>query len=145
MRNLSLDALARAWTHGPEGEAVIDTIILIAGADCGGRADLAASVADAGYAVAVAQAADASIQVRDIQPAAVVLETTHVAPDVAVTLVQCIRSLTPQPLLVVVASDDDCTGPAALDAGADDFLRRPLAAPELHARLRAHLRRCPDR
>jgi len=33
---------------------------------------------------------------------------------------------------------------AALDAGADDYVIKPFSMPELHARIRAHLRRVPS-
>jgi DNA-binding response OmpR family regulator len=50
------------------------------------------------------------------------------------------RAVTARPLLVLAAPHDDETGPAALDAGADDFVRPPVVAPELRARLKALLR-----
>jgi DNA-binding response OmpR family regulator len=49
-------------------------------------------------------------------------------------------AVTTRPLLVLVAPYDGETGSAALDAGADDFLRPPIMAPEPRARLKALLR-----
>ena len=114
--------------------------ILIAGADTEGQALLAASLAAAGYAAAVASGADASALVSPTYPDAVVLDVTRLAPEAAVALVRALRAATERPLLAIVAQHDGETGPAVLDAGADDFVRPPVAAPELQARLRALLR-----
>ncbi len=117
-----------------------DGTILVAGSDTAGQAMLAAPVAAAGYAVALADAADAAAQVRRVHPIAVVLDITRLAPEAGVDVVRSIRAETERPLLAVVSPHDEGAGMAALDAGADDFLRSPLAAPELRARLQAHLR-----
>ena len=117
-----------------------DRTILIAGGDTQGLALLAAPVAAAGYAVALATGADASALVNRTYPDAVVLDVTRLAPEAAVALVRAMRAVTARPLLVLVARHDGETGAAVLDAGADDFLRPPVVAPELQARLKALLR-----
>ena len=114
--------------------------ILIAGGDAEGQALLAAPFATAGYAVAVAKGADALALVSRTYPDAVVLDVTQLAPEAAVALVRAMRAVTARPLLVLVARHDGQTGPAALDAGADDFLRPPVVASELQARLKVLLR-----
>jgi DNA-binding response OmpR family regulator len=119
---------------------VHDRTILIAGGDTQGPAFLAAPVAAAGYAVAVANGADAPTLVSRTYPDAAVLDVTRLAPEAAVALVRAMRAVTARPLLVLVARHEGETGPAVLDAGADDFLRSPVAAPELQARLKALLR-----
>jgi DNA-binding response OmpR family regulator len=45
------------------------------------------------------------------------------------------------PVLVLTARDSSADKVAGLDAGADDYLTKPFDLPELHARLRALLRR----
>ena len=45
------------------------------------------------------------------------------------------------PILVLSAHDQERDKVAALDAGADDYLTKPFGVAELHARLRAALRR----
>lgn len=51
------------------------------------------------------------------------------------------RAITQVPVLVVSARDDDAEKVRALDSGADDYIEKPFALPELLARLRACLRR----
>jgi DNA-binding response OmpR family regulator len=119
---------------------VHERTILVAGGDAEGQARLAAPVVAAGYAVAVANGADALTLVSRTDADAVVLDVTRLAPEAAVALVRAMRAVTARPLLVLVARHDGETGPAVLDAGADDFLRPPIVAPELRARLKALLR-----
>ena len=45
------------------------------------------------------------------------------------------------PIIVLSARDQESTKVAALDAGADDYLTKPFGMDELHARVRAALRR----
>ncbi len=51
------------------------------------------------------------------------------------------RAITTVPILVVSAREQDAEKVRALDAGADDYIEKPFAMPELLARLRACLRR----
>src|ERR671937_2048168 len=119
---------------------VHERTLLIAGGDTQGQALLAAPVAAGGYAVALATGAGVPALVSRTYPDAVVLDVTPLAPEAAVALARAMRAVTARPLLVLVAPHDGETGPAALDAGADDFLRPPIVALELQARLKALLR-----
>jgi two-component system KDP operon response regulator KdpE len=52
-----------------------------------------------------------------------------------------LRAMTPVPILVVSARDANDEKVRALDGGADDYVQKPFAMPELLARLRACIRR----
>ncbi len=56
-----------------------------------------------------------------------------------------IRARSIVPIIVLSVRDQERTKVEALDAGADDYITKPFGAQELLARVRAHLRRAPDR
>ena len=51
----------------------------------------------------------------------------------------------PTPVLVLSVRDHERSKVEALDAGADDYVTKPFSIQELLARVRAHLRRAPER
>ncbi len=83
-------------------------------------------------------------------------EVVDHAPDVVVLdlglpdidgrhLLKMIRSVSPVPVIVATARDDEAVIVATLDAGADDYVVKPFSAAQLDARIRALLRRStPD-
>ncbi len=58
-----------------------------------------------------------------------------------VALIRSLRGWTRRPIVVVSAGSSQAQMVRALDAGADDYLIKPLGLAELHARLRAVMRR----
>ena len=52
-----------------------------------------------------------------------------------------LRAVSPVPVIVATARDDDDSVVQALDAGADDYVLKPFQAGQLEARIRAVLRR----
>jgi two-component system, OmpR family, KDP operon response regulator KdpE len=56
-------------------------------------------------------------------------------------LLRMLRAVSKVPVVVATARDDDDAVVAALDAGADDYVRKPFRADHLEARIRAVLRR----
>jgi DNA-binding response OmpR family regulator len=54
---------------------------------------------------------------------------------------QMIRAVSPVPIVVATARDDEAEMIRLLDAGADDYLVKPFSADQLEARVRAVLRR----
>ena len=78
------------------------------------------------------------------------------APDLIVTdlmmpgisgveLCRTIREKSRTPILVLSVRDHERSKIEALDAGADDYVTKPFSIQELLARVRAHLRRAPER
>jgi two-component system, OmpR family, KDP operon response regulator KdpE len=78
------------------------------------------------------------------------------APDLIVTdlmmpgmtgidLCRAIRRTSKVPILVLSVRDHERSKIEALDAGADDYVTKPFSVQELLARVRAHLRRAPER
>jgi two-component system KDP operon response regulator KdpE len=78
------------------------------------------------------------------------------APDLVITdlmmpglsgvdVCRAIRSQGPTPVLVLSVRDHERSKVEALDAGADDYVTKPFSIQELMARVRAHLRRAPER
>ena len=62
-----------------------------------------------------------------------------------VDLSRAIRRSASTPILVLSVRDQEHTKVEALDAGADDYVTKPFNIQELLARVRAHLRRAPER
>jgi two-component system KDP operon response regulator KdpE len=56
-----------------------------------------------------------------------------------------IRKKTATPIIVLSVRDQERSKVEALDAGADDYVTKPFSIQELLARVRAHLRRAPER
>jgi two-component system, OmpR family, KDP operon response regulator KdpE len=78
------------------------------------------------------------------------------APDLLITdlmmpgitgveICQAIRKKHSTPILVLSVRDQERAKVEALDAGADDYVTKPFGIQELLARVRAHLRRAPER
>jgi two-component system KDP operon response regulator KdpE len=97
-----------------------------------------------GYAVATA--ADGRTALRSVEadpPDLVVLDLG--LPDLDGTaVIDQVRRWSKVPIIVLSARTDSDDKVTALDAGADDYLTKPFAPPELLARIRAAIRRSPS-
>jgi two-component system KDP operon response regulator KdpE len=62
-----------------------------------------------------------------------------------VELTRAIRVHATTPILILSVRDHERSKVEALDAGADDYVTKPFGIQELLARVRAHLRRAPER
>ena len=101
-----------------------------------------------------------SAQAFDVRTANDPEEGLHIfrewAPDLVITdlmmpglsgvdVCRAIRTQAPTPVLVLSVRDHERSKVEALDAGADDYVTKPFGIQELMARVRAHLRRAPER
>jgi len=105
------------------------------------RAALAQALDERGHAVSSASSGMAGLKlVVDEAPEVVVLDLG--LPDIdGLDLLRMLRAVSPVPVIVATARDDDQQIVATLDAGADDYVVKPYSADELEARIRAVLRR----
>lgn len=62
-----------------------------------------------------------------------------------VDVCRAIRAQGTTPVLILSVRDHERSKVEALDAGADDYVTKPFGIQELMARVRAHLRRAPER
>ena len=105
------------------------------------RVALARDLAAHGYRVdAVADGGSALTRWGARRPDAVLLDLG--LPDMdGVVVIRRIRREALTPILVLSARDSEATKVEALELGADDYVTKPFGTAELHARLRAVLRR----
>jgi len=116
-------------------------VILLVEDDAGIRSALSRALTDRGHAITWRPGGLAGLQaVIDERPDVVLLDLG--LPDVdGLKILAMIRSVSPVPVIVVTARDDDADIVRALDAGADDYVTKPFGADHLEARIRAVLRR----
>ncbi len=118
------------------------SLVLVVDDDAAIREALERALRLEGFAVAVADGGRAALDsVARNPPAAIVLDVTM--PDLGGRAV-CARLRADgvrTPILILSARDEVDDRVAGLQAGADDYLVKPFAVPELVARLRALLRR----
>ena len=109
------------------------------------RTALAASLGAHGYEpVAAASAEEAIVLTEQRAPALILLDLNLPGAD-GLQALRRLRTFTSVPIIVVTVREAKADKLAALDGGADDYVVKPFDVDELLARLRAALRRRPDR
>ncbi len=106
---------------------------------------LRAALSAQGYDVRTANEPEEGLQVfRDWPPDLIV--TDLMMPGLSgVEVTRAIRARSATPVLILSVRDHERSKVEALDAGADDYVTKPFSIQELLARVRAHLRRAPER
>lgn len=95
----------------------------------------------AGYDTQSAKTGAAALEAAALRPPDLIL-LDMILPDIdGVAVCGRLREWTERPIVMLSALDGDALKIAALDAGADDYLRKPFSTGELLARLRAVMRR----
>lgn len=105
------------------------------------RHALAANLSARGYRVREAGDGEEALRAWERQRADIVLVDLGLPRMSGLAVIFRIRRESSTPILVLSARDQERDKIAALDAGADDYLTKPFGVGELHARLRASMRR----
>lgn len=96
------------------------------------------------YQIRTASDGEAGIELfNDWKPDLVITDLQMPNID-GLELCRKLREFSEVPIIVLSVKDDEKTIIAALDAGADDYVRKPFGTGELLARVRAALRRLPE-
>jgi two-component system, OmpR family, KDP operon response regulator KdpE len=102
---------------------------------------LRTSLRGAGYEVETAETAEAALAAAAMRPPEAVILDLLLPDGTGTDVTRELRSWTSAPVIVLSAVGEEREKVAALDAGADDYVTKPVGIDELLARLRAVLRR----
>jgi two-component system, OmpR family, KDP operon response regulator KdpE len=102
---------------------------------------LRTSLHAAGYEVETADTAAGALTAAAMRPPEAVILDLMLPDGSGIDLCRELRTWSTAPVIVLSAVGDEADKVAALDAGADDYVTKPVGIDELLARLRAVLRR----
>ncbi len=102
---------------------------------------LRTSLRGAGYEVETADTAESALAAAAMRPPEAVILDLVLPDGTGTEVARELRSWSSAPIIVLSAVGDESEKIAALDAGADDYVTKPVGIDELLARLRAVLRR----
>jgi DNA-binding response OmpR family regulator len=119
---------------------VSGTVLLVEDDD-GIRTSVRMALEDQGYRVAEAADGETALQRFRDQPADLVVLDLMLPGMDGFECCRQVRRLSDAPIVIVSARGDSHDVVAGLEAGADDYVRKPFDVPELTARLRALRRR----
>jgi len=102
---------------------------------------LRTSLRGAGFEVETADTAEGALAAAAMRPPEAVILDLVLPDGTGTEVVRELRTWSAAPVIVLSAVGDEQEKVAALDAGADDYVTKPVGIDELLARLRATLRR----
>jgi len=102
---------------------------------------LRTSLRAAGYEVETAETAEGALAAAGMRPPEAVILDLVLPDGSGIEVARELRTWSTSPIIVLSAVGDEQEKVAALDAGADDYVTKPVGIDELLARLRAALRR----
>jgi len=102
---------------------------------------LQTSLRGAGYEVDTADTAEGALAAAAMRPPEAVILDLVLPDGTGTDVVRQLRTWSSAPVIVLSAVGDEHEKVAALDAGADDYVTKPVGIDELVARLRAVMRR----
>ena len=102
---------------------------------------LQTSLRGAGYEVETADTAETALAAAAMRPPDALIVDLVLPDGTGTEVVRELRTWSTAPVIVLSAVGDEHEKVAALDAGADDYVTKPVGIDELIARLRAVLRR----
>ncbi len=102
---------------------------------------LRTSLRGAGYEVDTADTAEAALAAAAMRPPEAVILDLVLPDGTGTDVARELRGWSSAPIIVLSAVGEEREKVAALDAGADDYVTKPVGIDELLARLRAALRR----
>ncbi len=106
---------------------------------------LRAALSAQGYDVRTANDPEEGLRLFHDWPPDLVITDLMMPGLSGVEVCRTIRSQAATPVLVLSVREHERSKVEALDAGADDYVTKPFSIQELLARVRAHLRRAPER
>jgi two-component system, OmpR family, KDP operon response regulator KdpE len=102
---------------------------------------LRTSLRGAGYDVETAETAEGALAAAAMRPPEAVILDLVLPDGTGIEVCRELRKWTSVPVILLSAIGEEREKVAALDAGADDYVQKPVGIDELLARLRAVLRR----
>ena len=102
---------------------------------------LRTSLRGAGYEVETAETAESALAAAAMRPPEAVILDLVLPDGTGIEVCRELRKWSSAPVIVLSAVGEEREKVAALDAGADDYVTKPVGIDELLARLRAVLRR----
>ncbi len=106
---------------------------------------LRAALSAQGYDVRTANDPEEGLRLFHEWPPDLVITDLMMPGMSGVEVCRAIRAQRSTPVLVLSVREHERSKVEALDAGADDYVTKPFSIQELLARVRAHLRRAPER